>query len=58
MNSFNRDMVAQRIAAMPTEQVSKLLIFMSGMEPQNTAAGQNGLEKSRKDLKPAAQIYS
>lgn len=55
---FNRDMVARKIAAMPTEQVSKLLTFMAGMEPKNTAAGQNGPEKSRKDSKPAAQIYS
>lgn len=54
--TYNRDMVARKIAEMPVEQVMKLLLFMADMELQDGAAGQREAEKPRKASKQSVQM--
>lgn len=41
MNSTYKDMAIQKIIDMPKEQVSKVLIFMAGMEAEHTIESKN-----------------
>lgn len=41
MHDTNRDIAIKKITEMPAEQVSKLLIFMAGMEAQQAVEESN-----------------
>lgn len=41
MRDISREVATRKIAEMPAEQVLKLLIFMAGMEAQQTVEGNN-----------------
>lgn len=44
MNTFNRDVAIKKITEMSKEQVSKVLIFMAGMEAEHIIKKQNECE--------------
>lgn len=41
MNNISRDIAIRKIAEMSTDQVSKVLIFMAGMEAEHTILEKN-----------------
>lgn len=47
MCDANRDMAIKKIAEMPAEQVLKLLIFMAGMEAQQSVEESNRNQDTR-----------
>ena len=47
MSDTSRDLAVKKIAEMPAEQVLKLLIFMAGMEAQQTVEEANGHSGAR-----------
>lgn len=49
MRTTGRDIAAKKIANMPAEQVLKLLIFMAGMEAQQTVDNTNHQQPNIKD---------
>lgn len=46
MNTFNRNLAIKKIAEMSKEQVSKVLIFMAGMEAEHIITKQNSEQPS------------
>ena len=47
MMTLDKKTAIQKISEMPTERVSKVLIFMAGMEAEHIIAEKNGAEKQR-----------
>lgn len=47
MMTPDKEIAIQKITEMPTERVSKVLIFMAGMEAEHIIEEKNGAEKQR-----------
>ena len=45
--TFDRETAIRKIIEMPIERVSKVLIFMAGMEAENIIDEKSGTEKQR-----------
>lgn len=45
MMTLSKEMAIQKITEMPTERVSKVLIFMAGMEAEHIIDGKSVVEK-------------
>lgn len=48
--THNKEMLIQKIIAMSTERVSKVLIFMAGMEAEHIIDEQNETKQSNKGM--------
>lgn len=51
MKTLNRDKAIKKITEMSKEQVSKVLIFMAGMEAEHIIGEQNETKQSRNPTK-------
>lgn len=55
MMMIEKESAIKKIVDMPVERVSKVLIFMAGMEAEHIINEKSGVEKSRQPRKPPIQ---